>query len=144
MPWQLSGSYRNDPVYHKIEAELAKSSVVYEWKQCPDNVKALKKCKHLVGGWYIVCVVLLSQTTTPIRTDWKLFPKSHTCVESVANSGASFYSVIPQFLSARCQARCSTYHTERWSFDNVTGHRIGRTLPEDWVLLSQQKTSLWS
>lgn len=40
---QLSGSYRNGPVYHKIEAELAKRGVLHKWKQCRDKLKALKK-----------------------------------------------------------------------------------------------------
>ena len=46
---QLSGSYRNEPVYHKIEAELAKWVVQREWKQCRDKLKALnKKYKDVV------------------------------------------------------------------------------------------------
>lgn len=40
--WQLGGRYRNELVFCKIEAELAKC-VVRSWKQCRDKLKAIKK-----------------------------------------------------------------------------------------------------
>jgi len=48
---QLSAIYRNEAVYRKIEAELAKRGVVCGWKQCRDKLKALKKkYKKAVDG----------------------------------------------------------------------------------------------
>lgn len=44
-----SGSYRDEAVYGKGEAELAKHGVVRGWKQCRDKLKALKKKYNEVG-----------------------------------------------------------------------------------------------
>ena len=40
---QLRGSYRNEPIYRKIEEKLRKRGIVRGWKQCRDKLKALKK-----------------------------------------------------------------------------------------------------
>ena len=48
---QLSGSCRNEAVYCKIKAELAKRGVARGWEQCHDKLKALKKkYKEVVDG----------------------------------------------------------------------------------------------
>ena len=56
-------------MYHKIKVELARSSVVHEWKQCRDKFKALKK--NLSGDG-----------TTSVHDGLKVVPRvPHMCWE---------------------------------------------------------------
>ena len=38
----LGSTYRNEPIFGKIEQELSKRGVVRGWKQCRDKIKALR------------------------------------------------------------------------------------------------------
>ena len=79
---QLRGSYRNEPIYSKIEEELRKRGIVREWKQCRNKLKALKKTyKDLLDKLRRSGAGVVSEDED-LHIDWRYFWPMHRVMGS--------------------------------------------------------------
>ena len=74
----LGSTYRNEPIFRKIEEELSKRGVVRSWKQCRDKIKALRgKYKKIVDKLRRSGAGIDSDDED-LHVDWNYFwPKIH-------------------------------------------------------------------
>lgn len=78
----LGSSYRNEPIFRKIEEELRKRGIVRGWKQCRDKIKALRgKYKEIVDKLRRSGAGIDSDDED-LHVDWRYFWPMHRVMGS--------------------------------------------------------------
>ena len=79
---QLRGSYRNEPIYRRIEEELRKRGIVRGWKQCRDKLKALKKTYKDILDKLRRSGAGVESEDEGLQIDWRYFWPMHRVMGS--------------------------------------------------------------
>ena len=74
---QLRGSYRNEPIYKKVEEELRKRGIVCGWEQCRDKLKALKKTYKDILDKLRRSGAGVESEDEGLQVDWRYFWPMH-------------------------------------------------------------------